>query len=140
MKFQFLEEMARPKAPKFATPQNNLNSIFGTFNAYRKSKREFIQLRRNRFYIMFDRREVNRMKKMMIWAMALVFSLSVSLAFAAEEKKAEPAAAPKAEEKAPAEKAEKAAPKKKVKKAKKVKKEEKKEEAPAAPAAPAEKK
>ena len=33
------------------------------------------------------------MKKLIVWTMALVFSLCVSLAFAAEEKKAEPAPA-----------------------------------------------
>ncbi len=76
------------------------------------------------------------MKKLIVWTMALVFSLCVSLAFAAEEKKAEPATpVEKAEQKV--EKAEKKVKKakKKVKKAKKeLKKEEKKEEAPAAPA------
>ena len=73
------------------------------------------------------------MKKLIVWTMALVFSLCVSLAFAAEEKKMETAPATKAEEKAPAEKAEKKAPKKKKVKKAKPKKEEKKEEAPAAP-------
>ena len=78
------------------------------------------------------------MKKLIVWTMALVFSLCVSLAFAAEEKKAEPAPATpveKAEKKV--EKAEKKVKKakKKVRKAKKeLKKEEKKEEAPATPA------
>lgn len=70
------------------------------------------------------------MKKLIVWTMAMVFSLCVSLAFAAEEKKAEPPATPveKAEQKV--EKAEKKVKKakKKVKKAKKELKEEKKEE------------
>ena len=83
------------------------------------------------------------MKKLIVWTMALVFSLCVSLAFAADEKKPmAPADQPKAEEKAPAAKTEKKAKKtKKVKKEKKAapKKEEKKMETPA-PAAPAEKK
>jgi hypothetical protein len=40
------------------------------------------------------------MKKLIVWTMAMVFSLCVSLAFAAEEKKAEPPTPPaKAEEK-----------------------------------------
>jgi hypothetical protein len=81
------------------------------------------------------------MKKLIVWTMAMVFSLCVSLAFAAEEKKAEPPTTPaKAEEKViKAEKKEMKA-KKKVKKAKKVRKAaekkevEKKVEAPAAPA------
>ncbi len=70
------------------------------------------------------------MKKMMISIMALVFAMTISFAFAAEEKApAAPAAPAKAEEKAPVVK--KAPAKKKV--VKKVKKAApKKEEAPAA--------
>jgi uncharacterized membrane protein YraQ (UPF0718 family) len=77
------------------------------------------------------------MKKLIVWTMAMVFSLCVSLAFAAEEKKAEPPTTPaKAEEKViKAEKKEMKAKKKlrrakrKVRKAKEEKKElENKEE------------
>jgi hypothetical protein len=71
------------------------------------------------------------MKKMIITIMAMVFAMTVSFAFAAEEKApAAPAAPAKAEEKAPVVKK---APAKKKKVVKKVKKAApKKEEAPAA--------
>ena len=90
------------------------------------------------------------MKKFIVWTLAAIFAMTVSVAFAADEKKPaekkmdKPAAAApaemkaepaKAEEKAPAAKKKAPAKKKKVKKAA-----PKKEEAPAAPAAPAEKK
>ena len=86
------------------------------------------------------------MKKLIIWAMALVFSMAVSLAFAADPvKKEEKKPADKPAVTAPAEpaKAEEKAPVKKVvkkKKVKKVKKAAPKEEKKEAPAAPAEKK
>lgn len=75
------------------------------------------------------------MKKLIVWTMALVFSLCVSLAFADEAKKEEPATpVEKAEKKEKKAKKKVTKAKKKVKKAKKeLKKEEKKEEAPAAP-------
>ena len=77
------------------------------------------------------------MKKLIVWTMAMVFSLCVSLAFAADEQKTEPAPATpveKAEKKVEKAKKKVRKAKKKVRKAKKELKEEKKEEAPATPA------
>jgi hypothetical protein len=71
------------------------------------------------------------MKKLIVWAMSLVFAMTVSLAIAADPVKKEATAPAKVEEKAPAEKAtaEKApAEKKKTTKKKKVKKAEPKKE------------